>query len=514
MEDRELVAAIAAGDPDGLAGAYDKYAESLYGYCRSMLAEPGDAAEAVQDTFADAVSQLSGPPGPRPGGSPGRPPSGSPGQQPGGAPGNLGEPGRVRSWLFATARRECLRRPRMAPTGIEVDAGEELGAAQTADASGTDGAAEVQRKAERAELQRLIRVSLAGLAPDEREAVQLSLWHDLDDAEVAVVLGVSQPRANALASGGRRQLEKALGTVRVARTGREACPELGTLLADWDGGLTGLALELAGQHIEHCEICDRRRSGTLRPAALRRLLPLPALPPELREQVLERCAAAEVIADQPPVAQGTESPPVTGFAPAVATLAGSARGFAGSARGFAGSAWGKVTVWLAGRGRVRRDPRVIAAVVVVLIAAAVSVPLIAVGGAHAVRKLVAQSDTGAAGGPGSAGTASGAAPASSGTGGSRSAQPGTPAPANYLQPSAALPGKVTPSKSPTLKPPGSPGVSSSASSSASASASASASSSSARPPSSRTPSSTPSSPSPSPTTASPTPSPSPAPTSS
>ena len=492
MEDRELVAAIAAGDPAGLAGAYDKYAESLYGYCRSMLAEPGDAAEAVQDTFVAAVSLLSG----------------SAGRPPGSALSSLGEPGKIRSWLFATARSECLRRPRKAPTGIgEVaDVGGELGAARTAEASGTDGAsgsdevsgtdvaADVRRDAERAELQRLIRVTLAGLAPDEREAVELSLWHDLDDADLAAVLGVSRPRAYALASDGRRQLEKALGTVRVVRTGREACPELGTLLADWDGRLSMPALELAGQHIEHCEICDRRRSGTLRPAALRRLLPLPALPPELREQVLGRCAAAEAIADHQPVAQGTESPPMTAFPHAVATLAG--------------SAWGKVTVWLAGLGRIRRDPKVIAAVVVVLIAAAVSVPLLAVGGAHAVRNLVAQSDSGRAGDPGSTGTASDGAPASTGTGGSRSPQPGSPAPANYLVPSAASPGKVTPSKSPTLKPPGSPAVTSSASASSSSSSS---SSSSARPPSSRTPSSTPSSPSPSPTTPSPTPSPSPSP---
>jgi hypothetical protein len=34
MDDREIVAAIVAGDPTGLADAYDQYAESLYGYCR------------------------------------------------------------------------------------------------------------------------------------------------------------------------------------------------------------------------------------------------------------------------------------------------------------------------------------------------------------------------------------------------------------------------------------------------------------------------------------------------
>ena len=51
MRDREVVASIVAGDPEGLAAAYDKYAGDLYGYCRSLLREPDDAADAVQDTF-------------------------------------------------------------------------------------------------------------------------------------------------------------------------------------------------------------------------------------------------------------------------------------------------------------------------------------------------------------------------------------------------------------------------------------------------------------------------------
>jgi hypothetical protein len=43
MKDREIVAAIAAGDPAGLAGAYDKYAEPLHGYCGWMLSGPNGA---------------------------------------------------------------------------------------------------------------------------------------------------------------------------------------------------------------------------------------------------------------------------------------------------------------------------------------------------------------------------------------------------------------------------------------------------------------------------------------
>ena len=60
MHDSEVVAAIAAGDPDGLAEAYDRYAAPLYTYCRSLLREPADAADAVQDTFVIAASKVAG----------------------------------------------------------------------------------------------------------------------------------------------------------------------------------------------------------------------------------------------------------------------------------------------------------------------------------------------------------------------------------------------------------------------------------------------------------------------
>jgi hypothetical protein len=46
MQDRELVAAIVAGDPDGLAEAYGRYAAPLYAYCRFMLPDPHPPGEA------------------------------------------------------------------------------------------------------------------------------------------------------------------------------------------------------------------------------------------------------------------------------------------------------------------------------------------------------------------------------------------------------------------------------------------------------------------------------------
>ena len=55
-----MVAAIVAGQSDGLAAAYDRYAPALYAYCRSLLGEPADADDAVQDTFIIAAARLGG----------------------------------------------------------------------------------------------------------------------------------------------------------------------------------------------------------------------------------------------------------------------------------------------------------------------------------------------------------------------------------------------------------------------------------------------------------------------
>src|SRR5450755_2045432 len=82
MQDGEVVAAIVAGDPHGFAEAYDRYAAPLYTYCSFMLPTPDDAAGAVRDTFLIASSRLE----------------------------RLRDPGRLRPWLHAVARNECLLR--------------------------------------------------------------------------------------------------------------------------------------------------------------------------------------------------------------------------------------------------------------------------------------------------------------------------------------------------------------------------------------------------------------------
>ena len=245
-----MVAAIAAGDLAGLTEAYDRYAESLYGYCHTMLGEPEDAADAVQDTFVIAGARLGG----------------------------LGDPRKLRPWLYAVARNECHRR--LGATKVDLDEADDL----------VDPSADADDSSEQAELRRLARAALDGLSPGEREVIELDLRHDLHGADLAAVLGVPRNQAHALASRARGQLEKALGALLVARTGRRACPELDLLLEDWDGRLTVLTRKRVGRHIDQCDVCTDRMHGVLGRAALYGMAPLPPLPDVLREDVLGLCA--------------------------------------------------------------------------------------------------------------------------------------------------------------------------------------------------------------------------------
>ena len=254
MRDSEAVAAIAAGDPAGLADAYDRYAGLLYTFCLGILREPADAADVVQDTFVIAVPRMS----------------------------SLRDPERLRSWLYTVARNECLRRLRGRSLQARLEEAPEV----------TDEGADVEADVEKAELRALVRQALPGVAPAEQEVLELQLRHGLAGGEVASVLGVSRNHAHALMSRARVQLEAALGALVVARAGRRDCPDLDAMLAGWDGRLTVLLRKRVNRHMERCASCSRRREQELSPSMLLGVAPvlaLPlaaALPAGLRDQVM------------------------------------------------------------------------------------------------------------------------------------------------------------------------------------------------------------------------------------
>ena len=233
MRDREVVASIVAGDPAGLAEAYDKYARVLYSYSKTFLREPADAADVVHDTFVIAAGNLD----------------------------RLRDPERLRPWLYAVARNLCLRKLRaekaVAAEWADIDFAPEGG--EDSDIGG---------EAERAELRALLRAAGGGLNAGERDIVELRLWQGLGAAEAAAVLGITRGHAHLLMSRGRDQLTASVGALLVARTGRDECATLDRLLSGWDGELTVLLRKRLSRHIEHCDICSDRRRRELQPALL------------------------------------------------------------------------------------------------------------------------------------------------------------------------------------------------------------------------------------------------------
>jgi RNA polymerase sigma factor (sigma-70 family) len=260
VQDGEIVEAITAGDKAGLAAAYDRYAPALYAYCRSLLADPADAADAVQDTFIITAAKVRG----------------------------LRDPERFRPWLYAVARNECFRQLRALGLSAPLDEVPEATARELGPADGP----------EREELRALVAAALTGLNPADREVIELSLRHTLDEADLADALGVSRNQAHALVMRARAQFEGSLGVLLVARAGREACPGLDDILAGWNGELTILLRQRVNRHIESCEVCGERRRHELSPAMLLSMLPMVALPAGLREQVFR------LIVDRSPAGVG------------------------------------------------------------------------------------------------------------------------------------------------------------------------------------------------------------------
>ena len=239
MRDTEIVASIVAGDPDGLAMAYDRYAAPLFKYCSTLLSDPADAADAVQDTFVIAASRLDG----------------------------LRDPERLRAWLYSVARNESLRILRAKKGTSAFREAPDV----------TDNYGDVSEHAARAQLKTLFEEAAAGLNPGERQLIELQLRQGLEAAEVADVLGLPRNQAHSLLSRARDQLEVCLAVWLVGRAGRDESGELSSMLAGWDGRLTVLLRKRLHRHIEHCSTCTARRTIELRPAMLLGLSPGAAL---------------------------------------------------------------------------------------------------------------------------------------------------------------------------------------------------------------------------------------------
>jgi RNA polymerase sigma factor (sigma-70 family) len=248
--DAELVAGVLAADRDAFAAVYDRYGTKLYDFAYSMLRHREDAADAVADSFVIVAERLS----------------------------QLRDPERLRPWLYAIVRSECLRKLR-ARKRVAFGGEEQL--VQMADDALTP-----DQEAERAAMQKIVWDASAGLADRDRALLDLHLRQGLEGAELGEAMGVSASNAYVMLNRLRAQVDRSLGALLIARLGRDDCDDLDALLVDWDGTFSPLVRKRVSRHVDDCDVCSKRRKKILSPWMLLASVPLFAAPLTLRDRVV------------------------------------------------------------------------------------------------------------------------------------------------------------------------------------------------------------------------------------
>lgn len=250
--DAAIVEAAQAGDRDAFAEIYGRYADRLHDFCHSMLRNPHDAADATQDTFLVAAERLS----------------------------QLRDPSKLRPWLYAIARNECIRRSKRRARTLPSDDMSELVAPS----------APIDAELGSQELGTLVWDAAGGLAERDRALLDLHLRQGLDGQELADAIGMTPSRVYVIMSRLRDQVERSLGALLVARAGRKDCPELDAMLSSWDGRLNPLIRKRVARHIDACDVCAERRRTLVSPLALLAGIPMIPAPIALRDRVLAQVA--------------------------------------------------------------------------------------------------------------------------------------------------------------------------------------------------------------------------------
>lgn len=273
-DDADLAAKIAAGDQQALAALYDRYSDRIYSYCVSICRNPENAADAMQDTFLLAFARI----------------------------GQLRDQSKLRPWLYAIARNECLRQIRATKRTVDIEF-----AGEVADMNATSDTA-----LNAADARALIDDAFEGMNSTDREVLDLALRQDLDNSAIAAVLGVSDNNAAAKVSRAKSQLEKSVGALLLFRSRASGCSRLDKEIGT-DSAYTPLARKRISRHAQDCAECSKSRSKSVAAIALVGL-PVLIAPSWLRDSLLNSVVpqtAPGTLAAQadpaPDVAQGSDS---------------------------------------------------------------------------------------------------------------------------------------------------------------------------------------------------------------
>ncbi len=227
--DAGIAASIATGDQQAFAQLYERYSDRIYSYCVSVCGNRELAVDAMGDSFLLAFARV----------------------------GQLRDQSKLRPWLYAIARNECLRQIRSAKRTVDLEV-----AGEVADMNAT---ADTVLNA--ADARALIDDAFVGMNTSDREVLDLALRQDLDNASIAAVLGVSDDNAAAKVSRAKSQLEKAVGALMLFRGRASGCTDLDRDIGP-DTAFTPLARKRISRHAEDCTQCSKSRAKSVAAIAL------------------------------------------------------------------------------------------------------------------------------------------------------------------------------------------------------------------------------------------------------
>lgn len=223
ITDAQLADGLARDGARGLEAVYTAYAPKLYTYALTMLRDPASAQDVVHDALLVAVGSI----------------------------GQLRDPMRLRPWLYAITRNECLRTLRGRTRFSDSEEAVEMVDTVDFDAG-----------LRRAEAARLISQAMAALSPADREIVALALQHDLDVERISEVTGSTPNTVHARLSRARSGLSDAVSALALHRS-RRHCEELQAIISPADQPLTPLLRKRISRHVKSCDDCEQRRRVAL-----------------------------------------------------------------------------------------------------------------------------------------------------------------------------------------------------------------------------------------------------------
>jgi DNA-directed RNA polymerase specialized sigma24 family protein len=248
-DDQRLAQSLYAGDATALPEIYDLYAPRLFDYCHVLLRDQEGAALALHDSLITVQERISGLPDAR----------------------------LFRGWLYAVTRAECLRRRAYEDLPAERQRAPEAAGLEADEAT-----------------RQLVHEALLVLNGAQREALDLSLRHELDPHELAEVLAVTPHDASVRVAQARHDLDDAFAAVVVAAMGRDDCPSVAALAGPVDEPLDAETCGKLARHIANCPICGTRGNRKVATARLLHAMPTAAIPEELRSRVLTTASAPEL----------------------------------------------------------------------------------------------------------------------------------------------------------------------------------------------------------------------------